>query len=239
MKTSFSIWGLITLLVSAQPGRAQDAPTEIAKKDLPKMAFCLMCMQQGETAQEKPAAGVKYKGKTYYFCNKGEVATFRKDSEWWLPLELPLDLPDFALKTVADTEIKRVEYKDKVLLLDFWATWCKPCVETMPELQKLSDKYGAQGLAVLGVSTDEKGAKAVKPFAAKKKFTYTLAMDGTEKPLWYTLKVRSIPALFLVGRDGKIVRQWSGKPDKKQLETAIQEALKAEVKPSDPPAATR
>lgn len=239
MKKTHVMVGLTALLLLGQQGKAQDTPTEIAKKDLPKSAMCLLCSQRGESEPEKPAAGVRWKGKTYYFCNKSEVAEFRKDPEWWMPLTLPLDLPDFTLKTVDDKETKRADFAGKVLLLDFWATWCKPCIETMPELQKLRDNYADKGLEVIGVSIDEKGMKAVKPFAAKKKFTYPLALDYADKPLWHALKVRSIPALFLVNREGKILRQWTGKPDKKQLESAVQDAVKTKAQPAESPAVTR
>ena len=84
----------------------------------------------------------------------------------------------------------------------------------------------AKGLAILGVSIDEKGAKVVKPFIAKRKFAYPIAIDGGESPAWQAYRVKGIPALFLIDQKGQIVKQWLGKPDKKKVEEAVSELLK-------------
>lgn len=208
------------LLVAAPRGAwAQDKPTLVTGK-LPAKAVCVVCSANGEAhGEERAAAGVTYKGKSYFFCNKEEVAAFTKDPESFLPPLLPRPAPQAPLTTLAGAPATLSSMKGKVVLVDFWATWCKPCVATMPELQKLHEKYSAKGLSVVGVSIDEGGARDVQPFLAKRRFTYTMLLDPSGA--WEKWGVRAVPALFLLDKDGQIVRQWTGKPDQKEVEKAV------------------
>ncbi|HZP80991.1 MAG TPA: redoxin domain-containing protein [Chthonomonadaceae bacterium] len=227
MKPMQAISALALLAGVAGGVRAQDVPQDIPKNELPQKAVCAVCELQGSAhGEERPAAGVRYKGKAYYFCNGKEAAAFKQAPEDYMPPVLPRPAPKFTLKTLEEKETTLNDYKGKILLVDFWATWCKPCVETMPEMQKLQEKYAAKGLVVLGVSIDEKGVKAVRPFVQKRKFTYPILLDGGDRPAWREFGVKSVPALFLVSREGQIVRQWTGKPKKGDVEEAVQSALK-------------
>jgi thiol-disulfide isomerase/thioredoxin len=186
---------------------------------LPAKALCLICSQGGES-EEKPAGAVLYKGKTYYFCNKGEVEKFLKDPEPYLPVLIPRPAPAFSLPTPTGKVITLESLNNSLVLVDFWATWCGPCVKSMPEVQKIHEKYGSKGLTVLGISIDERGAKAVTPFLnkSKVKFTYPILLDTKEA--WKQWGVKVIPTVMLV-KDGKIVHQWVGKISPKELEAAI------------------
>ena len=207
---------------------AQNTPTDIPKKELPKKAQCLVCnARDGGVEEEKPASGVRYKGASYYFCKASELIEFKKEPDSWVPLPIPRSAPEFKLKTLSDKEVSKDSFKGKILLLDFWAPWCKPCVAAMPDLQKLYEKHAGEGLEILGVSIDDKTAKAVKPFIAKRKFAYPIAIDGGESPAWQAYRVKGIPALFLIDQKGKIVKQWLGKPDKKEVEVAVKALLEA------------
>ncbi len=227
-----AIWGvvIVTLLLSALPLRArvQDTPTVI-KDNLPKKAVCFICSQNGEEhGEEKPAGAVAYKGKTYYFCSKKEVETFVKNPEAYIPAPVPRPAPAFSLKNPTGDTVTLTELaKDKVLLVDFWATWCGPCVKGMPEMQKLHEKYAGSGkFSVVGISIDEEGAKKVQPFLTKSKtkFTYPILMDVGEKPVWQAWGVKAVPSVLLV-KDGRIIRHWSGKVDAKEVEKSVREAL--------------
>jgi thiol-disulfide isomerase/thioredoxin len=221
-KSAFFV-ATLGLLLAAPESVAQDKPSPITGK-LPAKAPCVVCSANGEEhGEEKPAAGMMYKGKAYYFCNKKEVAQFAQDPESFLPPALPRPAPAASLKTLSGTPASLASMKGKVVLVDFWATWCKPCVETMPELQKLHDKYSSKGFSVVGVSIDEKGARDVEPFLAKRKFTYPMLLDQAGN--WQKWGVRAIPALFLLDKNGQIVRQWTGKADKKEVERAVAELV--------------
>ncbi|HUV05855.1 MAG TPA: TlpA disulfide reductase family protein [Armatimonadota bacterium] len=115
----------------------------------------------------------------------------------------------------------------RVVLLDFWATWCPPCKQEIPHLQKLHEKYGKKGLAVVGVSVDTSGAKVVRPFVKERKLTYTILLDpkgGTQKDY----RVRFYPTVYILDKKGIICNVHVGyKPGmEKDLEKEIQALLK-------------
>lgn len=211
---------LAGLLLSALPAAfAQDKPTPVTGK-LPSKALCLVCLQQGESDEEKPAGAVRYKNNTYYFCSKKEVTEFLKDPDALLPLPIPRAAPAFSLKSVSGATTRFSDLKGRALLVDFWATWCAPCIAAMPDLQKLHARYRDKGFAVIGVSIDEEGAKKVGPFLAKRRsITYPILLDTGD--VWQQWGVKAVPAMMLVDRNGQIVRQWTGKVDRKEVEKAV------------------
>lgn len=109
--------------------------------------------------------------------------------------------------TLADLEGKSwhlQELKGKVVLVNFWATWCPPCRKEMPDLQALYDKYKGEGLVVLSIS-DEEAAK-VTPFIAERKITYPVLLDPGRK-VNEAFVVEGIPKSFVYSREGKLVAQ--------------------------------
>jgi thiol-disulfide isomerase/thioredoxin len=74
------------------------------------------------------------------------------------------------------------DFAGRVVLVDFWATWCDPCKEEIPDLVKLRDKLAPKGFELLGVSMDEEGAAAVKKFEAKQKISYPVLLNNGERP---------------------------------------------------------
>lgn len=215
----------LVLWLATSAVSAQDTPVDIAKSELPKSAPCTVCTVNGSAhGDEKPVAGVRYKGKSFYFCNSKEVETFKKDPDGYLPPVLPRAAPAFSLKNLAGESVSLAGLRGKVVLVDYWATWCAPCVATMPEMQRLYEQYGSSGLTVLGVSIDEDGEKKVRPFIAKRKYTYPILLD--DQSSWKSFGVKAIPALFLIDKEGQIVKQWVGKPDKKDVDAAVKALLK-------------
>ncbi len=220
--TAYTLTLMALLLCGA--AFAQEKPQRVTGK-LPAKAICLICSTGGDSEAEKPAGAVTYKGKTYYFCNSGEIKKFLKDPEIYIPAVLPRPAPSFTLKTPSGDSISLESLKSKVILIDFWATWCKPCVAGMPDIQKIHEKYQSKGLIVLGISIDEDGTKKVSPFLTKSKtkFTYPILLDPTGAT-WKSWGVKIIPFVALV-KDGQILAQWSGTPDPKAIEKAIVERL--------------
>lgn len=137
---------------------------------------------------------------------------------------------DLAFTSMNDKEIKLKDYKGKVVLIDFWATWCGPCVAELPTLKKSYSTYRDQGFEILGISLDggkqtlEETTKTVKTFIKENDIQWEnkLSGDGWSEALAKDFKVTGIPATFLIGKDGKIAAT-----NLRGLE--LEEAIKAEL----------
>ncbi len=187
----------------------------------PQEAVCAVCrVHEGTTAPEKVVAFSEYQGATHYFCSKKCKETFDSDPEAYLPPVLPRPAPNFTLLNLAGEKVSLENFRGKAVLLDFWATWCTPCVKIMPKLNDIHTKWNNSGLTVVGISTDAE-KKKVKPFVEKHKITYPILLDADENPAWEAYKVKVIPMMFLVDPKGQIVKQWVGETDIKEVEYAI------------------
>lgn len=196
----------------------QDQPQDIAKKDLPKKVECVICTAKGAGHDaEKPVAGVRYKGTSYFFCHAGEVAGFKKDPEAFLPPVLPRAMAAFDLTDRSGKTWDAKAFEGRLVMVDFWATWCGPCKEIKPRLDALRKKHGERGFEVLSVSIDEK-KDVLEKFLKKNRFENPVLHDTTQT--WAVWKVRNVPTLFLV-KDGQIVGQWVGVPKKGVVEAAV------------------
>ncbi len=196
----------------------QSTPQDIPKKDLPKAAECVICSAGGANhGLEKPAGGVMYNGKAYYFCNSKEIAEFKKNPEAYLPPVLPRAMPAFEIKDAEGKVWNAESMKGKLVLIDFWASWCGPCKEMMPALDNVYAKYKERGFVLLSVSVDQKKADLDK-FLTGHKFPNPVLHDTTG--VYTKWGVRSIPATFLI-KDGQVIAQWSGVQTEATLDTAI------------------
>jgi peroxiredoxin len=91
------------------------------------------------------------------------------------------------------------------VLLDFWATWCKPCIAALPEIQKLHERWAERGLTVVGVSEDgPRNFSKVRPFARRLGLEYPIALDE-DGSIQERFQVRALPTTVLIGRDGRVV----------------------------------
>jgi peroxiredoxin len=117
---------------------------------------------------------------------------------------------------------------NRVVLIQFFATWCHYCVQETPYLQRLSSKYGKKGLAVVGVAVDTDGASAVKPFVAEHKLTYTVLLDPNDKTHKSYFREPGVPATVLIDKQGVVRYMALGfYPDMaKELESKIIPLLK-------------
>ncbi len=128
--------------------------------------------------------------------------------------------------TFQDVNGKRVslsDYKGKVILLDFWATWCPPCRKEIPGYIELYNKYRTRGLAVIGVSMDEADdIAAVKSYAAQVKIDYPILIGaGREEDLKLGFGELPLPTTFVIGRDGRVCGRHDGLTAKEQVEREI------------------
>jgi cytochrome c biogenesis protein CcmG/thiol:disulfide interchange protein DsbE len=132
--------------------------------------------------------------------------------------------PDFELKDVNGKVVRLSDYKGKVVLLDFWATWCGPCALEIPWFTEFQRKYKDRGFTVLGISMDDGGWKDVKPFVAEKKINYQIVMgDDLTSDLYGN--VEALPTTLVIDREGRIASVHVGLTDRKEFDDAIQQLL--------------
>jgi len=122
--------------------------------------------------------------------------------------------PDFTLKDLSGNSVSLQQYRGKVVLLDFWATWCVPCRYSIPELVELQDKYRDQGLVVIGISVDsplEVNNNYISAFKEKYKVNYTILRADQETTVkYFGNRNYAIPTMFFINRDGMIVNKRMG-----------------------------
>jgi len=111
--------------------------------------------------------------------------------------------PDFSLRQLTGQELSLSRYQGKVVLLDFWATWCDPCRDEIPHFVELQNRYGGQGLQIIGVSMDD-GPEPVRDFYQRFKMNYPVVMGNAKIGELYG-GVLGLPIAFVIARDGRIV----------------------------------
>ena len=132
--------------------------------------------------------------------------------------------PDFTLKNAKGESVSLESFQGKVVLLNFWATWCGPCKTEMPWFIELQSQYAARGFTVLGVSMDEDGWKVVNPYVAEQKMNYpVLLADEHVNQLFGGIE--ALPTTLILGKDGRIAYIHYGLVSKAQYEKEILNAL--------------
>jgi thiol-disulfide isomerase/thioredoxin len=128
---------------------------------------------------------------------------------------------NFTLKDISGKDVKLSSYKGKVVLLNFWATWCGPCKVEIPWFNEFQQKYQDKGFVVVGISADDT-VEQLKPFVAEYKMTYPvlvgLGRDDVQEalgPVW------GLPTTLLISRDGKVCKKHMGLAQKAEFEKSI------------------
>ena len=148
------------------------------RKSLVLAVFALVCLFSCTSQQSVATSGVKHS------ANRTLAA-------------------DFTLKDENGAVAKLSDYRGKVVLLNFWATWCGPCGVEIPWFTDFEQKYKSQGFAVLGVSMDEDGWPAIKPFVAERKINYRVLLGNDSVAQLYG-GLDSLPTSFVIDREGKV-----------------------------------
>lgn len=133
--------------------------------------------------------------------------------------------PDFNVVSTSGQQVSRDNYRGHVLLVDFFATWCQPCRQSIPHLVEMNRKYGKQGLQILGLSADEDGERPVRAFASQYRITYPLALAGDTTSADFG--IRSVPVMFVIDKKGVIAEVYRGFSDEmgRSMEKLIKRLL--------------
>jgi cytochrome c biogenesis protein CcmG/thiol:disulfide interchange protein DsbE len=141
--------------------------------------------------------------------------------------------PEVTFKDLDGRDVSLSQYRGKVVLVNFWATWCEPCYIEIPWLIEMQQRYGTKGFTVLGVSMDEEGKSAVVPFLAKERFN----VNGQKLPMNYPIVLGNddiadkfggllgYPTSFLISRDGKEIKKIQGLISYEEITKAIESQL--------------
>ena len=142
--------------------------------------------------------------------------------------------PPFSVKTFEGKVVKLADLRGRPVVLDFWATWCRPCRASMPHLDAVQKRFGEERLVVIGLSVDEDGGAEVRRFASNLGVSFRLGM-ANEKVLDVYGPIHSLPTTFFINGRGEVVRRVKGYIDPETLDSYVLEL----VSPADSPKATR
>ncbi len=141
------------------------------------------------------------------------------------PADAPAAEFSFTLKDVNDSSVNLADFQGKVILLDFWATWCGPCKVEIPGFIDLQEKYGREGLQVIGVSVDDTVDK-LKPYVAEMKMNYPVLQGlGHDDLMDAYGPMLGIPVSVIISRDGKVCAKHTGLTAKETFESQIKALL--------------
>jgi peroxiredoxin len=127
-------------------------------------------------------------------------------SRFTRPLQEGIPAPDFSFPDLNGKKVGLSDYKGKVVLVNIWATWCPPCRDEMPSMQKLYERFKGEGFELLAVSIDETGRRAVVPFVQKLNLTFPVLLDPKGK-IQGLYKITGVPESFSLIR---LLVQWIG-----------------------------
>jgi thiol-disulfide isomerase/thioredoxin len=170
---------------------------------------------------------------TYFADRATRVKTKVSDGTVKADASVGTPAPDVTFKDLDDKEVPLSQYKGKVVLVNFWATWCEPCQIEIPWLIEMQQKYSEKGFTILGVDVDDEGKAAVAPFVAKERFN----VNGQKLPMNYPILLGNdsvadkfggllgFPTSFLISRDGKIIKKVQGLVSYDEIAKAIESQL--------------
>ena len=141
--------------------------------------------------------------------------------------------PEVTLKDLDGKDLSLAQYKGKVVLVNFWATWCEPCQVEIPWLIEIQQKYSAKGFTILGIAMDEEGASVVTPWVQKERFD----VNGAKSQMNYPIVIGNeaaadkfggllgYPTSVLISRDGKVIKRITGLISYDEISKSIESQL--------------
>jgi len=133
--------------------------------------------------------------------------------------------PNFSLRTKDNKVIELAKLKGKVVLVNFWATWCPPCRAEIPDFIEIYNLYKSKGFEIIGIALDEDGWSKVTPYIRKAKINYPVVL-GSNKEVQQYGGIESIPTSFIIDKDGYIAGRQVGLLPKDALEQKLKSLLK-------------
>jgi peroxiredoxin len=136
--------------------------------------------------------------------------------------------PEFALADLSGNRVRLSDHRGRVVLLNFWATWCPPCRAEMPSMERLYQAYRDRRFAILAISGDRGGKAVVESFVQERGVTFPILLDPANE-VFAQYGVRGLPSSFLLDRQGKIVsaeagaRDWNSKAARQVVEALLSE----------------
>lgn len=142
--------------------------------------------------------------------------------------EKKMQAPAFTVPGMNGGKVSLADHKGKVVFLNYWATWCPPCREEMPAMERLYQKLKSKGLVVLAISLDQQGEAVVKSFVADYKVTYPIGLDP-KMELAQKYGIRALPSTFLIDKKGQLAAMAiGGRPWDSPEAVALMELLLSE-----------
>ncbi len=138
------------------------------------------------------------------------------------PVEASDAAPPFTLSDVQGRPVSLADFRGKVVVLDFWATWCPPCKREIPDFIDLQSEYSSKGLQIVGIALDE--PQKVKEFAEQVGMNYSVLLGDDATAMEYG-GISGIPTTFVIDRTGKIVNRFEGYRPRSVFEQEIQKLL--------------
>jgi len=202
--------------------------------DYAKLGSFLVWAEQYDNAIEAFTKGSKLEPQQQYFKQR-LIECYEKvgKTEQAEQLRLQLDpgqavvgkpAADFTLPDLNDQEVRLSDFRGKVVILDFWATWCGPCVTEIPHFIELQKEYKEQGFEMVGIAVDREGKEVVLPFVEKHGVDYAVLIGNQQVGELYG-GVRSIPTTFVIDREGTISKRYVGYREKSVFESDLKELL--------------
>ncbi len=131
----------------------------------------------------------------------------------------------FALKDADENEFTIAQFGGQVRVINFWATWCPPCRDEIPDFQAFHEAYGDRGVKIIGIALDDEGAEVVQPFVEEINMTYLSLIDTSQMAAAKFGGVYGIPTTFIIDRDGRVRKKHVGYMSYENLEAAVMPLL--------------
>ena len=128
------------------------------------------------------------------------------------PVRIGHQAPEFTFLDLNGSRVSLSDFRGKVVFVNVWATWCPPCREEMPSMQKLYERFKNEEFEILAVSIDSNGREAVAPFMEKLNLTFPVLLDPESK-MWGLYGLTGVPESFIINREGIVVRKIIGAID--------------------------